>query len=188
MESSKIYLCKADCSILGNISGIKTETCSLRKSAVTQWEITFDVERYTNNNLCKLKQSDYYDSIDTMMRLYLDGEDQVFFVIDSEPIIRGEGKQEIKTVTAHSIEYELSTLFLNNFKINCGTKDSQEYLSTDSDGSFNNIDPYTNLPYEYISLVNYSNPQLSLLHLVLQNTGWHVADNIAPKVCSIKKF
>lgn len=187
MESSKIYLCKVDCSILGNISGIKAETCSLKKSAINQWEITFDVERYTNDNSCELKQSDYYDSIDTMMRLYLDGKEQVFFVIDSEPIIKGEGRQEIKTVTAHSIECELSTLSLNNFKINCGTKDSQEYLATDSNGNFNNINPYTNLPYEYISLVNYDNPQLSLLHLVLQNTGWNVDDNIDPEVCSIKK-
>lgn len=187
MESSKIYLCKADCSILGNISGLKIETCSLKKHAVEQWEITFDIERYSNDNSCKLKQSDYYDSIDTMMRLYLDGKDQIFFVIDSEPVIKGEGLQEIKTVTAHSIECELSTLILKNFKINCGTKDSQEYLVTDSNGNFNNINPYTNLPYEYISLVNYDNPQLSLLHLVLQNTGWAVGENINPEICNIKR-
>lgn len=137
MEPSKIYLCKADCSILGNISGLKTETCSLKKHAVEQWELTFDVERYTNDNSCELKQSNYYDSIDTMMRLYLDGKEQVYFVIDSEPVIKGEGLQEIKTVTAHSIECELNTYYLENFKINCGTKDSQEYLVTDTNGNFN---------------------------------------------------
>lgn len=187
MESYKIYLCKADCSILGNISGIKIETCSLKKHAVEQWEITFDVERYTNDNSCELKQSDYYDSINTMMRLYLDGKEQVYFVIDSEPVIKGEGLQEVKTVTAHSIECELNEYYLTNFKINCGTKDSQEYLATDSNGNFNNINSYTNLPYEYISLVNYDNPQLSLLHLALQNTGWTVADNIDKGICEIKK-
>lgn len=188
MEPSKIYLCKADCSILGNISGLKTETCSLKKHAVEQWELTFDVERYTNDNSCELKQSNYYDSIDTMMRLYLDGKEQVYFVIDSEPVIKGEGLQEIKTVTAHSIECELNTYYLENFKINCGTKDSQEYLVTDTNGNFNNINSYTNLPYEYISLVNYNNPQLSLLHLALQNTGWTVADNIDNEICEIKKI
>lgn len=187
MESSKIYLCKADCTILGNISGLKAETCSLKKHAVEQWEITFDVERYTDDNSCKLKLSDYYDSIDTMMRLYLDGEEQIFFVIDSEPVIKGEGLQEIKSITAHSIECELNTLTLKNLKINCGTEDSQEYLVTDSKGNFNNINPYTNLPYEYISLVNYNNPQLSLLHLTLQNTGWTVDKNIDSEICSIKK-
>lgn len=187
MEPSKIYLCKADCSILGNISGLKTETCSLKKHAVEQWEITFDVEKYTSDNSCELRQSDYYDSIDTMMRLYLDGKDQVFFVIDSEPVIKGEGLQEIKTVTAHSIECELSARPIKNFKINCGTKDSQEYLATDSNGNFYNINPYTNLPYEYVSLVNYENSQLSLLHLALQNTGWTVSENIDSEICSIKK-
>lgn len=187
MESSKIYLCKADCSILGNISGLKAETCSLKKHAVEQWEISFDVERYTDGSSHELKQSDYYDSIDTMMRLYLDGKDQMYFVIDSELVINGEGLQETKSVTAHSIECELSTLYLKNFKINCGTKDSQEYLATDSSGNYYNVNPYTNLPYEYISLVNYNNPQLSLLHLALQNTGWSVSENISPEICSIKK-
>ena len=187
MENSKIYLCKADCSILGNISGLKIETCSLKKYAIVQWELTFEVERYTNDNLCELKQTDYYDSIDTMMRLYLDGKEQAFFVIDEEPAIHGKGLQETKTVTAHSIECELSYLNIKNFKINCGTKDSQEYLVTDSTGNFNNINPYTNLPYEYISLVNYNNPQLSLLHLVLQNTGWAVDENINAEICNIKK-
>lgn len=187
MESSKIYLCKADCSMLGNISGLKAETCSLKKHAVGQWEITFDVERYTNDNSYELKQSDYYDSIDTMMKLYLDGKEQIYFVIDSEPVINGEGLQEIKSITAHSIECELNTINLKNFKINCGTKDSQEYLVTDLNGNYNNIDPYTNLPYEYISLVNYDKPQLSLLHLILQNTGWIVDENIESEICSIKK-
>lgn len=187
MENSKIYLCKADCSILGNISGLKVETCSLKKNAIVQWELTFEVERYTNDNLCELKQTDYYDSIDTMMRLYLDGKEQAFFVIDEEPAIHGEGLQETKIVTAHSIECELSYLNIKNFKINCGTKDSQEYLATDSTGNFNNINPYTNLPYEYISLVNYNNPQLSLLHLALQNTGWAVDENIDTETCNIKK-
>ena len=187
MESSKIYLCKADCSILGNISGLKIETCNLKKHAVEQWEITFDVEKYVNDNSCELKQSDYYDSIDTMMRLYLDGQDQAFFVIDSEPIVKGEGLQEIKSVTAHSIECELYTLNLKNFKINCGTKDSQEYLVTDTNGNFNNINPYTNLPYNYISLINYNNHQLSLLHLALQNTSWSVDENINSDICDIRK-
>lgn len=187
MEYSKIYLCKTDGSILGYMSGIKTETCNLRKNAVSQWELTFEVERYTNNNSCELNKSNYYDSIDTMMRLYLDGKEQAFFVIDEEPTIRGEGLQETKTVIAHSIECELSYLYIKNFKINCGTKDSQEYLVTDSTGNFNNINPYSNLPYEYISLVNYDNPQLSLLHLALQNTGWDVDENIDTDICNIKK-
>lgn len=74
MEHANIYLCKADCSLLGTISGIKTETCQLTKNAVNFWELTFEIERYTNDN-GKLIQSNYYDSIDDMMKLYIDGKD-----------------------------------------------------------------------------------------------------------------
>ena len=187
MEHANIYLCKADCSLLGTISGIKTETCQITKNLTDFWELTFEVERYTDKN-GTLVQSSYYDSIDTLMKIYFDSNDvQMFFVINTEPAIAGDGYQETKTVTAHSIECELNNMFLKNFKINCGTKDSQEYLATDSNNTAYNINPYTELPYEYISLVNYRDPQLSLMHLALQNTGWTVKTNIDPEICQIKK-
>lgn len=187
MEHANIYLCKADCSLLGTISGIKTETCQITKNLTDFWELTFEVERYTDKN-GTLVQSSYYDSIDTLMKIYFDSNDvQMFFVINTEPAIAGDGYQETKTVTAHSIECELNNMFLKNFKINCGTKDSQEYLATDSNNTAYNINPYTELPYEYISLVNYKDPQLSLMHLTLQNTGWTVKSNIDPEICQIKK-
>lgn len=178
MNNTKIYLCNAEGAMLGSVTGIKADTCSLTKNATDFWEISFEVDRYIEVN-GTLTQSSYYDSIDDMMRLYLDSENtQAFFVIDSEPVIRGSGLQETKSVTAHSIECELNHVYLKNLKINCGTSDSQEYLATDSNGNFYNINPYTGLPYEYISLINYNDTQLSLLHLVLQNTGWTVKEGI----------
>ncbi len=182
MKHTTIYLCKADSSILGTLTGIQTQTCNLKRNATDLWELTFDVNRYIDVN-GKLVQSDYYDSVDDMMRLYLDSADlQVFFVIDSEPVIKGDGYQETKSVTAHSVECELCHTYLKNFKINCGTPDSQEYLACETDNEennvFYNINPYTNLPREYISLVNYGDPQLSLLHLALQGTGWTVKEGM----------
>ncbi len=191
MKHTTIYLCKADSSILGTLTGIQTQTCNLKRNATDLWELTFDVNRYIDVN-GKLVQSDYYDSVDDMMRLYLDSADlQVFFVIDSEPVIKGDGYQETKTVTAHSVECELCHMYLKNFKINCGTPDSQEYLACETDQNQNtiyyNVNAYTTLPYKYISLVNYSDPQLSLLHLVLQGTGWTVKNGINEDICQIKK-
>lgn len=191
MKHTTIYLCKADSSILGTLTGIQTQTCNLKRNATDLWELTFDVNRYIDVN-GKLVQSDYYDSVDDMMRLYLDSADlQVFFVIDSEPVIKGDGYQETKTVTAHSVECELCHTYLKNFKINCGTPDSQEYLACRTDQNQNtiyyNVNAYTTLPYKYISLVNYSDPQLSLLHLVLQGTGWTVKNGINEDICQIKK-
>lgn len=186
MEYSKLYLCKSDCSILGALNGIKKDNCNLKKSSFSYWEINFEIEKYITQNGA-LIQNYFYDSIDEMMYLYLDGKDQIYFVIDSEPIIKGENLQETKSVTAHSIECELCKISLKKFKVNCGTSDSLEYLVTDSKGNYINIDPYTNLPLEYISFVNYENPQLSLLHLVLQHTSWNVAENIDSEICQIKK-
>lgn len=186
MKNTTIYLCNAQGSMLGSITGIKADTCSLTQNATDFWELSFEVDRYVEVDGA-LTQSSYYDSIDDMMRLYLDSEStQAFFVIDSEPVIRGTGLQETKSVTAHSIECELSNVYLKSFKVNCGTSDSQEYLPTDSNGNFYNINPYTGLPYEYISLVNYQDIQLSLLHLVLQNTGWTVKEGIDEEICDMK--
>ncbi len=183
INDSKIYLCKADHSLLGTITGIKIETCSLIKNATDLWELTFEINKYIENN-GQLVQSDYYDSIDEMMRLYFDSNDiQAFFMIDSEPVITGDSYQEIKKVTAHSIECELCYMILQNLKVNCGTPDSQEYLVTDENNNPSNI--YKGLPIEYVSLVNYNNPQLSLLHLVLQNTGWSVKKNIPDEICKL---
>ncbi len=180
MEQAKIYLCRADSGILGTLTGIQEQTCLLKRNATDLWELTFDVNRYIDMG-GRLVQSDYYDSVDDMMRLYLESADiQAFFVIDSEPVIKGDGYQETKSVTAHSIECELRNLYLKNFKVNCGTPDSQEYLT-------DNLNPYTGLPYEYINLVNYEKPQLSLLHLVLQGTGWTVKEGMAKDLCEIKK-
>lgn len=191
MENAKIYLCKADSSILGTLTGIQTQTCNLKRNVTNLWELTFDVNRYIDAD-GELVQSDYYDSLDDMMRLYLDGADmQAFFVIDSEPVIKGDGYQETKSVTAHSIECELCSIYLKNFKINCGTTDSQEYLACNTDENGNlkyyNVNPYTGLPYNYITLINYKDTQLSLLHLVLQGTGWTVKEGIDEDICKIKK-
>lgn len=187
MSSSKIYLCKADRSVIGTITGIKPETCSLTKNAADLWEITFDVDRYIEADGC-LVQSDYYDSIDDMMKLYLDSEPaQVFFVIDSEPAVKGEGLQETKTVSAHSIECELSHMYLQNLKVNCGTADSQEFLLTDKAGNLvNNINAYNPKTMRWVDLINYEEPQLSILHLALQNTGWTVKENIPNDICALR--
>ncbi len=186
METSNIYLCKSDLSFLGNLTGLKADSCTLKKNIASPWELSFEINRYIDSN-GSLVQSDYYDSINEMMRLYLDGEnEQTFFIIDSEPQIHGEGNQEFKSITAHSEECELCKIPIKNFKINCGTQDSQEYLATDEKGNFNNINSYTGLPLEYISLINYDNVQLSLLHLLLQNTGWNVKQNITQDICQLK--
>ncbi len=191
MDQYNIYICKADCTLLGTLTGIKAETCSLVKNAMDLWELTFDIDKYVNDN-GTLTKSNFYDSAGDMMKLYIEGNDvQAFFIIDSEPVIRGGTFQEVKSITAHSVECELGEMYLKNLKVNCGTTDSQEYLACtpapDGNKNYYNVNPYTGLPYEYISLINYEDTQLSLLHLVLQGTGWTVKEGIDPELCRIKK-
>lgn len=181
---NQLYLCKADGSLLGTMTGLQPESCILKKNAADLWELSFTVSRYIDLD-SQLVQSDYYDSIDELMQICLDGDEPVFFMIDTEPSVSNDGSQETKSVTAHSIECELNRKLLKNFKINCGTQDSLEYLVTDENGNFNNLNEYTGLPYEYISLVNYENPRLSLLHLALEDTDWTVSQGIDADLCKI---
>lgn len=182
-----IYLCKTDGEILGALPGLKKDTAQLTKNITDLWELTFDVNRYENDNNT-LVQTDYYDSIDEKMWLYQDDEN-VYYIIDSEPTTSLDGKQEIKSITAHSCEVELNKKFLSNLKVNMGTKDSLEYLAVhkDEDGTdiFYNINPDGTIK-EFIPLINYADPQLSLLHLVLENTDWTVSDDIDEELCKEK--
>lgn len=155
-----IYLCKPHGILLGSLNNVTDNSVSLTKRTNDTWELSFDLPRYINID-GKLIESDYYLSVNEMMELLLVEEEKGFrtrFQIDSEPTIKNDGQKEVKTVTAHSIEWELSKKFLRAFKVNCGTKDSQEYLLgyyNDNDEFFNlNLNPYTNLPIDYIVVHN----------------------------------
>ena len=152
-----IYLCKPGGVMLGALSGIDEEKASLKKSVANTWQLNFDINRYISVN-GELVQNEFYESVSEMMELLLTGDENIRFQIDGNPDINGDGKTEKKSVIAHSIECELETKFLKNFSINCGLKESQEYLlgEYDSDGNFinYNLNPYTNLPIDYIVVKN----------------------------------
>ncbi|MDE5717491.1 MAG: hypothetical protein K2I53_07740, partial [Lachnospiraceae bacterium] len=167
-----IYLAKPTGDILGRPGGLKEETCKLKKTLTDMWELSFEVNKYVDEN-DDFRPSDFYDSLSENMYLLLESDaDSVLFLIDAKPVVTTDGTQETKSITAHTAECELQQKFLRSFYINNGTPESQEYLA---DG---NLDPYTRLPKEYISLVNFDCPGLSLLHLALEETGWTVDENL----------
>lgn len=159
LDYGKIYLCKPQGILLGIPNGIKEETGSLKESMTDLWELTFEVDRYVDIN-GKRVESSYYSSLSEKMELLYEDNKQnrrVRFIIDKEPEITivADKFQETKTVTAHSIEADLQTKFLRNFKINCGIEDSQEYLIYDEQGRQINVYQYdadTILPIDYIVL------------------------------------
>lgn len=149
-----IYLCKPTGVVLGLLNGIDEESCSLTQSVSDPWELSFTLQRYIDG-----EETAHYSSTTEMMELLLDtGEEKVRFQIDKEPTISGDGVTESKEIVAHSIEIELQTKFLHNFKVNTGLKDSLEYLVGyyDDDDNFVNVNmnPYTNLPIDYIKVQN----------------------------------
>ena len=167
-----IYLAKPTGEILGRPNGLREETCKVKKTLTDMWELTFDVNKYTDEN-DDFSSSDFYESLSENMYLVLESNTvSALFLIDTKPVVTNDGVQETKSVTAHTAECELQQKFLRGFYINNGTDESQEYLADD------NIDPYTGLPKEYIRLVNFEKPGLSLLHLALQETGWTVDDSL----------
>lgn len=178
-----IYLVKPTGDVLGSLNGLKEETCNVKRVLTDMWELSFEVNKYIDEK--EFKKSDYYDSISEKMQIWLQTDlIDTMFVIDSEPVISNNGIQETKTITAHTLESELQYKILRLFYINNGNSTSKEYLAKD------NINSYTQLPNEYISLVNFENPELSLLHLVLEGTEWSVDENlktIEPEMCD-KKF
>lgn len=179
-----IYIVKPTGEILGSINGLKEESCNLKRILTDLWEISFEVTKYINID-GNLELSDYYDSISEKMLIRLETDTvDTMFVIDSEPVISNNGIQEIKTVTAHTTECDLQYKSLRSFYINTGSPTSLEYLAN------NNLNQYTQLPNEYISLVNFKNHELSLLHLALENTEWTIDESLKetePEMCE-KKF
>lgn len=167
-----IYLAKPTGDILGRPGGLREETCKLKQTLTDMWELSFEVNKYADEN-GGFSPSDFYESLSENMYLLLESDAaDTLFLIDAKPVITGDGIQERKSVTAHTAECELQQKFLRNFYINNGTSESLEYLADD------NLDSYTGLPKEYISLVNFERPELSLLHLALQGTGWTVDESL----------
>lgn len=179
---AKIYLAKPSGEWIGCPNGIRMDTVNVKFHATDIWEMHFEVDRSINDpSSGRLITSDYYDSIRFGMKLYLDDATYpAYFIISEEPSITIDGNTEVKSVTCRSCESELQNIF-KTIQINTGVRNiSQEYLIE------GNINPYTGLPIEYISLVNYEETEKSLLHLLLKDSDWNVAPGIKSEICQRK--
>ena len=166
MTEATLYLCRPGGTMLGTLSGLDELSVSLTEQVSSPWELTFDVLRYVEEN-GNLVETSYYSSIAEKMELYLqynsEEKNDVRFIIDSSPSTENNGINEIKTVTAHSIEAELQGKMLRQFYVNTGQKASAENLvkgdifqrvtnsQTDSLYKYN-TNPYTELPVDYIKV------------------------------------
>jgi hypothetical protein len=125
-------------------------------------ELSFEVARIYNDLITgETKVNPFFDKIESPRLIYL--EDIAYFELQG-PEHNSDGIKEIKACTCYSLEYTLSTKFLEDFNINTGKVDSLEVL--------NAKDPSKIVP---IVLYNQSQPHLSLLHLALEKVyGWKI--------------
>ena len=125
-------------------------------------ELSFEVSRVYNDYISgEIKVNPFYDKIESPRLIYL--ENFAYFELQG-PDLNSDGIKEAKTCTCYSLEYTLSTKFLEDFHINTGKVDSLEVLNAD--------DPKHIVP---ITLYNPSNTKLSLLHLALEKIyGWKI--------------
>lgn len=152
----KVYLCEVD----------KKRICQLETTNLqgtfkfnAYSEISFTVGRvYTNTVTGKTSLNPFYDKIEALRLIELEGFG--YFEIQ-DPEIVSDGTQEVKNISAYSLEYTLSQKYLEEFNVNTGDSNS---IEVDSKGTI--------IP---VTLYNPSRPELSLLHITLEKIyGWKI--------------
>ena len=164
-----IYLCDVDKSPMCKLNATGGKG-SFKFNAYS--EISFETSRtYLDAITGETRVNPFYDKIETPRLIKLDGFG--YFEIQG-PELSNNGIKESQTVTAYSLEYTLSTKYLENFQINTGAAESVEvgyaydtYYEQYGDDYINYIAPVT--------LYNDENTKLSLLHLAIEKAyGWKI--------------
>lgn len=169
-----LYLCETDKTRICKLETSDTQA-SLKFNAYS--ELTFTVDRtYIDFITGQTLINPYYNKIEALRLIYLEGFG--YFEIQ-DPDIYSDGIKETKTVTAYSLEYNLSQKYLENFHINTGKVESIEVSSRrdiNGDGIIDSKDIEPVVLYNPNASTDYEKKH-SLLHLVLEKIyGWTIGD------------
>lgn len=158
-KKPRIFLCEVDKEKICQLDTIDTEG-SFKFNAFS--ELNFEVSRVYNDLITgDTKVNPFYDKIESPRLIYLEGFG--YFELQGPELV-SDGIKESKKCSAYSLEYTLSTKYLEDFYVNTGKVDSLEVLNADNE---NSITP--------IVLYNQANKKLSLLHLILEKIyGWTI--------------
>ncbi|MDD6022167.1 MAG: phage tail protein [Oscillospiraceae bacterium] len=147
-EPLHMYLCRPDGKILCELNGILKESASIEINLNNQFQLSFDYARYISDDEGSLIESNGYHLLNIGMYIFVE---KIGLFRLQHPPFKYDGSVETKSVSAFSAECELENKDLVGFKINTGEDDSLENLVKYEDGESEDLlNPYTNLPYDYI--------------------------------------
>lgn len=156
----RIFLCETDKEKICELNTFETNA-SLKFNSCS--ELSFEVARTYNNLLSgEVCVNPFYDKIEAPRLILV--ENFGYFEIQDVELV-SDGIKEAKEVSANSLEYTLSTKYLEDFYINTGEIGSVEVTYAEDHGT--NLIP--------VILYNPNNKELSLLHLILEKIyGWSI--------------
>ncbi len=166
-EKPRFFLCQTDKEKICQLDTTDTKG-SFKFNSYS--ELSLEVGRTYNNILTgEIIINQFYDLIEAPRLIFI--ENFGYFEIKDVELI-SDGIKEAKKITANSLEYTLSTKYLEDFYVNTGAVDSIEVIYAEDK---EHIVPVT--------LYNPSNTKLSLLHLILEKNygAWrigHVDDSL----------
>ena len=167
-----LYLCETDKTRICRLETYDTKA-SLRFN--TYSELTCSIDRtYIDFITGQTLTHPYYDKIEALRLIYIDGFG--YFEIQ-DPDIYSDGIKETKTISAYSLEYNLSQKYLENFYVNTGEVNSIEVIYS--------IDQKTKVTP--VTLYDPTNPKLSLLNLILEKIyGWKIG-HVDSSLCTMSR-
>ena len=124
-ESSNIYIAQPGHHMIGCLNGIDPESCELKINLIDPDELSFDVYQMVDD-----EYTAYYDYVDILMELYVDGLG--WFFINESPELHHDGVKEYKTVTAQGYEITLQQYDLEVFHVGTADANDRAFLATDN--------------------------------------------------------
>lgn len=124
-ESSNIYIAQPGHHMLGCLNGVDPESCELTINLIDPDELSFDVYQMLDD-----EYTAYYDYVDILMDIYIDGLG--WFFINESPELHHDGTKEYKTVTAQGYEITLQQYDLEVFHVGTADANDRAFLATDN--------------------------------------------------------
>ena len=124
-ESSNIYIAQPGHYTLGCLNGVDPESCELTINLIDPDELRFDVYQMLDG-----EYTAYYDYVDILMEIYVDGLG--WFFINESPELCHDGTKEYKSVVAQGYEITLQQYDLEVFHVGTADANDRAFLATDN--------------------------------------------------------